>query len=156
MSRTDGLLLRGAPLSKDAVVIPNLCVKERAMAVKAIPQGYHTVTPSLSVKGAGKLIDFLKAGFDAEEAFSMAMPDDAIMHAEVRIGDSTVMLNDLMGQPPTSSALFLYVSGKRSRTLTTSLGPTTIAMPRAPRVGAAEVHPEDRLVDSLGAALIAG
>lgn len=80
------------------------------MAVKAIPEGYHTVTPSLSVKGAGKFIDFLKAAFGAEEAFRMPMPNGDIMHAEVRIGDSTVMLHDTMGQPPTSSALFLYVN----------------------------------------------
>ena len=80
------------------------------MAVKAIPEGYHSVTPSLSVQGAGKLIDFLKEGFGAQEAFRMPAPNGEIMHAEVKIGDSIVMLNDLMGQSPTTSSLFLYVT----------------------------------------------
>ena len=81
------------------------------MAVKAIPEGYHSVTPSLVVNGAAKLIDFMKAAFGAEEAFRMPTPSGEIMHAEVRIGDSVVMLNDVMGQSsPTTSSLFLYVN----------------------------------------------
>lgn len=80
------------------------------MAVKPIPEGYHTVTTSLAVKGAAKLIDFLKAAFGGEEAFRMPLPSGEIMHAEVRIGDSVVMLTDAMAQPPTTSSLFLYVN----------------------------------------------
>ena len=80
------------------------------MAVKAIPEGYHSVTPSLVVKGAAKLINFMKEAFGAEEAFRMPAPNGEIMHAEVRIGDSIVMLNDAMRQSPTSSSLFLYVT----------------------------------------------
>jgi PhnB protein len=80
------------------------------MAVKAIPDGYHAVTPSLVVKGAAKFIDFLKEAFGAEEAFRMPAPTGEIMHAEVRIGDSVVMLNDAMRQSPTTSSLFLYVT----------------------------------------------
>jgi PhnB protein len=80
------------------------------MAVKAIPEGYHSVTPSLVVKGADKLIDFIKEAFGAEEAFRMPAPTGEIMHAEVKIGDSVVMLNDAMGQSPTTSSLFLYVT----------------------------------------------
>src|SRR5450755_3951271 len=80
------------------------------MAVKPIPEGYHTVTPSLSLQGAAKFIDFAKAAFGAEEAFRMPLPNGDIMHAEVRIGDSTLMVHDAMGQPPTVSALFLYVA----------------------------------------------
>jgi PhnB protein len=79
------------------------------MAVKPIPKGYHTVTPSLVVKGAAKLIDFIKAAFGGEELMRMPTPSGEIMHAEVRIGDSVVMLNDAMHQPPTTSSLFLYV-----------------------------------------------
>jgi PhnB protein len=79
------------------------------MAVRAIPEGYRSVTPSLVVKGAAKMIDFLKQAFAAEEAFRMPMPNGDIMHAEVKIGDSVVMLNDAMGQAPTTSSLFLYV-----------------------------------------------
>jgi PhnB protein len=80
------------------------------MAVKAIPEGYHSVTPSLAVKGAAKLIDFVKEAFGAEEAFRVPGPGGEIMHAEVRIGDSVLMLNDAMRQSPTSSSLFLYVT----------------------------------------------
>jgi uncharacterized glyoxalase superfamily protein PhnB len=80
------------------------------MAVKAIPDGYHTVTPSLVVKGAAKLIDFIKEAFGGEEAFRMPGPGGEVMHAEVRIGDSVVMLNDPMQQQPTTTSLFLYVT----------------------------------------------
>src|SRR5215472_5296502 len=84
--------------------------KELMMAVNAIPDGYHSVTPTLVVKGAAKLIEFMKQAFGAEEAFRMPSPTGEIMHAEVKIGDSVVMLNDAMRQTPTSSALFLYVT----------------------------------------------
>jgi len=78
------------------------------MAVKSIPDGYHTVTPSLVVKGAAKLIDFIKEAFAGQEAFRMAAPSGEIMHAEVRIGDSVVMLQDPMPQQPTTTtSLFL-------------------------------------------------
>jgi PhnB protein len=80
------------------------------MAVKAIPDGYHSVTPTLVVKGAAKLIEFMSQAFGAEEAFRMPAPTGEIMHAEVRIGDSVVMLNDAMRQPPITSSLFLYVT----------------------------------------------
>jgi len=79
------------------------------MAVKPVPKGYHTVTPSLVVKGAAKLIDFIKAAFGGEEVMRMPTPSGEIMHAEVKIGDSIVMLNDAMQQPVTTSSLFLYV-----------------------------------------------
>ena len=80
------------------------------MAVKAVPEGYHTVTPFLTVKGAAKLIDFLKEAFGGQEAMRMPTPSGEIMHAEVRIGDSVVMLNDAMGQPGSITTLFLYVN----------------------------------------------
>jgi uncharacterized glyoxalase superfamily protein PhnB len=80
------------------------------MAVKAIPDGYHSVTPNLVVKGAVKLIDFMKQAFGADEAFRMPAPSGEIMHAEVRIGDSVIMLNDAMRQQPITSSLFLYVT----------------------------------------------
>ena len=79
------------------------------MAVKAIPDGYHSVTPYLIVKGAAQLIDFVKEAFGAQETFRM--PSGAgIMHAEVRIGDSVVMMSDAMGEHgPMPTMLFLYV-----------------------------------------------
>ena len=79
------------------------------MAVKPVPKGFHTVTPSLVVKGAAKMIDFIKAAFGGEELMRMPTPSGEIMHAEVKIGDSIVMINDAMQQPATTSSLFLYV-----------------------------------------------
>jgi uncharacterized glyoxalase superfamily protein PhnB len=80
------------------------------MAVKPIPDGYHTVTPYLIVEGAQKLIDFLKQGFGAKETFSMPGPDGKIGHAEVKIGNSMVMLADANPRwKPTKTMLYLYV-----------------------------------------------
>ncbi len=67
------------------------------MAVKPVPEGYQTVTPYLTVKGATQLIDFLKRAFGAEETFRMG--DDRVAHAEVRIGDSMLMLGDAPEEP---------------------------------------------------------
>jgi PhnB protein len=64
------------------------------MAVKPIPDGYHTVTPYLIVKGAAAAIEFYKKAFGATELMRMAGPGGCVMHAEVRIGDSLVMLAD--------------------------------------------------------------
>jgi PhnB protein len=68
------------------------------MAKKAspIPKGYHTVTPSLFVTGAAKAIDFYKKALGAEELMRFAGPDGKIMHAEIKVGDSIVMLADEM------------------------------------------------------------
>src|SRR5438093_200899 len=80
------------------------------MTVKAIPQGYHSMTPCLVVEGAAKLIDFLKQAFGAQEMFRMARPDGGIMHAEMKIGDSMVMLGDATEQwKPMQGVIYLYV-----------------------------------------------
>ncbi len=63
-------------------------------AVKPIPDGFHSLTPHLVVKGAAKAMDFYKKAFGAEELGRHAMPDGSIMHALMRIGDSMLMLND--------------------------------------------------------------
>lgn len=62
--------------------------------VKPIPEGYHTVTPYLIIKGAAEAIEFYKKAFGATEVFRMAQPDGKIGHAEVQIGDSRIMLAD--------------------------------------------------------------
>jgi PhnB protein len=62
--------------------------------VRPIPEGYHTVTPYLYVRGATAAIDFYKNVFGAAEIVRMAGPDGRIMHAELKIGDSVVMLGD--------------------------------------------------------------
>ncbi|GAC1449712.1 MAG: Dot/Icm type IV secretion system effector PhnB [Isosphaeraceae bacterium] len=64
------------------------------MPVKPIPEGYHTVTPYLTIKDAASAIDFYKQAFGATEQLRMAGPDGKIHHAEIRIGDSMVMLAD--------------------------------------------------------------
>lgn len=62
--------------------------------VKPIPEGYHSVTPYLYVRAAASAIDFYKNVFGAKEVLRMPGPDGRIMHAEIRIGDSIVMLAD--------------------------------------------------------------
>lgn len=63
--------------------------------VKPIPEGFHSVTPHLVIDGAGKAIEFYKKAFGAEECFRMDSPDgQKVMHAEIRIGDSPIMLAD--------------------------------------------------------------
>lgn len=64
------------------------------MSVKPIPEGYHSVTPYLIVRGGGEAIEFYKKAFGAVELFRMAAPDGKIGHAEIKIGDSPVMLAD--------------------------------------------------------------
>jgi len=62
--------------------------------VKPIPDGYHTATPYLVVKGAAKAIEFYKNAFGATELMRMAGPGGGIMHAELKIGDSIIMMGD--------------------------------------------------------------
>lgn len=64
------------------------------MSVKAIPEGYHTITPYMTVRDAARAIEFYKQAFGAVEKGVMKGPDGKVMHAELRIGDSVVMLAD--------------------------------------------------------------
>lgn len=64
------------------------------MAVKAIPDGYHSLTPYLVTKGAERAIQFYTKVFGAVETIRMPGPDGRIMHAEVKIGNSMLMLSD--------------------------------------------------------------
>lgn len=65
--------------------------------VRPIPEGYHTVTPVLTVHDAARTIEFYKEAFGAEERFRMTTPDGkAIAHAELKIGDSVFMLGEEM------------------------------------------------------------
>jgi PhnB protein len=61
---------------------------------RAIPEGYHSITPYLVIKGAANAIDFYKRAFGATEVMRMASPDGKIGHAEITIGDSRIMLAD--------------------------------------------------------------
>ncbi len=62
--------------------------------VKPIPDGYHTITPYLSIKGAVGAIDFYKKAFGATEVMRVAQPDGRVGHAELQLGDSRIMLAD--------------------------------------------------------------
>lgn len=64
------------------------------MAVQSTPTGYHSVTPSIIVRDAPQAIEFYKRALGAEEVSRMVGPDGKIMHAEIRIGDSIVMLGE--------------------------------------------------------------
>ena len=81
------------------------------MAVKPIPDGYHTVTPYLTVQGVPTLIEFLKQAFAAQEIERLTQPDGTIGHAEVRIGDSVVMMAEARDEhQPMPGAIYLYVN----------------------------------------------
>ncbi|MBM3812831.1 MAG: VOC family protein [Acidimicrobiia bacterium] len=80
------------------------------MAVKAIPDGFHTVTPYLCVEGVAELIEFMKKAFDAVEIERHPGPGGRIMHAQVRVGTSMIM----MGEPTPQfgaipASMYLYV-----------------------------------------------
>jgi PhnB protein len=88
------------------------------MAVKPIPDGYHTVTPYLAVEDAAAAIAYYQKAFGAKERVRMNTPDGRVGHAELEIGDSLVMLADSFPQsstkPPTelggtTGSVFLYV-----------------------------------------------
>jgi PhnB protein len=68
--------------------------EQTAMAVKAIPDGYHTATPYLIIQGAAAALDFYKKAFGATELLRFPGPDGKIGHAEIRIGNSPLMLAD--------------------------------------------------------------
>jgi PhnB protein len=75
--------------------------------VNPIPQGYHTVTPSIVVRGAAEALDFYRKAFNAEETLRMPGPDGKIIHAEFRIGNSVMMLGDEMPDMGAKSPLSL-------------------------------------------------
>ena len=101
-----------------------MILKIRGLMTKPIPVGFHSVTPTLTVRGAGDAIEFYKKAFDAEEIIRFPGPDGkTIMHAEIKIGDSIIILNDefplmnclspqSVGEP--SSAIYLYVENSDS------------------------------------------
>ena len=80
------------------------------MAVKPIPEGYHTVTPYLVVKGASELVDFIKGAFGAREIHVMRGPKGEVWHGDLVIGDSHVMLGEANGPwPAMPASIYLYV-----------------------------------------------
>lgn len=89
-------------------------------SVRPIPEGYHSVTPYITVNGAARAIDFYQRAFGAKEIMRMNGPDGKVGHAELKIGDSIIMLADEMPGSGTRSpqslhgttaGIFLYVNG---------------------------------------------
>jgi PhnB protein len=87
------------------------------MAVKPIPEGYHSITPYLAVEDAAGAIEFYKRAFGATERVRMPAPDGKVAHAELGIGDSLIMLSDPLGEAQiktpkalgtTTVGIFLY------------------------------------------------
>jgi PhnB protein len=76
-----------------------------AKARSAVPAGFHTVTPQLTLDNATQALDWYKRALGAEEVMRAPGPDGKIMHAEIRIGNSLIMLNDEMGGAKSAKAL---------------------------------------------------
>ena len=78
--------------------------------VKPVPERYHSVTPYLVVQGVPKLLEFMKQTFNSTELERVPRPDGTISHAEVRIGDSVVMMGEANAQAkPMPTMLYVYV-----------------------------------------------
>jgi len=80
------------------------------MSAKPIRDGFHTITPYLVVQNAPRLIEFLSAAFSGELISRMNRPDGSVMHAEMRIGDSMLMMGEAVGEfGPMPTSIYLYV-----------------------------------------------
>jgi PhnB protein len=66
----------------------------KSAKVKPIPTGYHAITPYLIIDGAARAIEFYRRAFDAKEMLRIPAPNDRIGHAEIKVGDSVIMLAD--------------------------------------------------------------
>jgi len=104
------------PQHNAGFVVSNAKEVVMATAKKAVPEGYHTVTPVLTLDNCAQAIDWYKKALGAEEGARAVGPDGKIMHSELRIGDSRIMVNDPMmgskgpkalGDSPAS--LWIYV-----------------------------------------------
>jgi PhnB protein len=86
-----------------------------AKAARPVPEGYHTITPQLTLDNAAETIEWYKKALGAKEISRSVGPDGKVMHAEIQIGDSRVMVNDvMMGKGPQAyggspASLWLYV-----------------------------------------------
>lgn len=106
--------------------------------INPIPRGYHSLTPYLFIKGAAGAIDFYKTVFGATERMRMPGPDGRIMHAELQIGDSIVMLSD---ENPQMGALSPQSIGGTACGLNVYLADVDAATRKALELGAKLVRP---------------
>ena len=126
------------------------------MTVQARPEGYHTVTPYIITSDANAAIEFYARAFGAEERFRMPGPGGGVMHAEIQIGDSVVMLSD---ENPDLGALSPTTIGNTPASMLIYDEDVDAAFARAVEAGAQEVMPPEdmfwgdrycRLVDPYG------
>jgi PhnB protein len=106
--------------------------------VPPIPPGYHTVTPYITVTNSNEAIEFYKRAFGAEEIMRMAGPGGAIIHAEIKIGDSVVMLSD---EWPNSGAKAPINAGCTTQSLMVYLPDVDASFDRAVKAGAKTTQP---------------
>jgi len=108
-----------------------------AKAARPVPAGYHTITPQLTLDHAAQTMEWYKKALGAEEVSRSVGPDGKIMHAEVKIGDSRIMLNDvMMGKGPkgfggSPASLWLYVDDSDSLFNRAVAAGATVQMPLA-------------------------
>ena len=107
------------------------------MAVKPIPDGFHTVTPYLLSKGVKELLVFLEKAFEAEIKEKHESKEGHVMHASVRIGDSMIMLGEAQGEwQPILGMLYLYVKDVDNfYNRAIAAGAKSLREPRAPKAG---------------------
>jgi PhnB protein len=106
--------------------------------VKPIPEGYHSITPYLFIKGAAAAIEFYKSVFGATERMRMPGADGRIMHAELKIGDSIVMLSD---ENPKVGALSPQTVGGTASGVNVYVADVDAAAQKAVDLGAQLVRP---------------
>jgi PhnB protein len=112
------------------------------MAVKPIPEGYHTVTPYLICKGAAAAIEYYKKAFGATEVMRYGGPDGQIGHAEIKLGDSVIMLAD---EFPDMKALSPSTIGGTPVSIMLYLADVDAVFERALAAGGKQIHPlEDK------------
>lgn len=103
------------------------------MSVKPVPEGYHTLTPYLTIRDAARAIEFYKEAFGAIERGAMKGPDGKVVHAELMIGDSIVMLGE---ENPQFGALSPQAIGGSGMGLHIYLDGVDAAFDRAVKAGA--------------------
>jgi PhnB protein len=101
--------------------------------VKAVPEGYHTITPNIVVSDGAKAIDFYKKAFGAEEVLRLDMPDGKIAHAEISIGGARIMLHD---EAPEWKALSPQTIGDSGSSLMLYVNDADAVVKRAAEAGA--------------------
>jgi len=122
----------------DTLTLPERPLAATDKKVQPIPAGYHTLTPYLIVSGAAQAIDFYKRVFGASERMRMPGPNDTIAHAEIKIGDSLLMLADEMPGMDFKSAASI---GASSVALLVYVEDVDACAARAVAAGATQIRP---------------